>query len=136
MTDHRIVTQEEWLSARKALLAKEKEFNRLRDELSAERRALPWVKLDKAYEFDGPNGMISLADLFDGRSQLLVYHFMFHPDWKAGCKSCSFWADNFTGAIEHLRQRDVSLVFVSRAPRAAFEPYKKRMGWNFDWVSS
>ena len=133
---HPIVSREEWLTARTAFLAKEKEFTRLRDELSRERRALPWVRVDKAYSFDGPRGRLSLADLFAGRSQLVVYHFMFSPDWDAGCKHCSFWADNFNGIDIHLRHRDVGFVAISRAPLAKIEAFKMRMGWSFTWVSS
>jgi predicted dithiol-disulfide oxidoreductase (DUF899 family) len=133
---HKVVSQSEWLTARKALLAKEKEFSHARDKLSEARRALPWVKVDKSYVFDGPNGKQSLADLFDGRGQLIVYHFMLGPGWKDGCPSCSFLADHFDGAAIHLAQRDVTLVVVSRAPLAEIEAYKKRMGWKFKWVSS
>jgi predicted dithiol-disulfide oxidoreductase (DUF899 family) len=133
---HKIVSQDEWLAARKALLAKEKGFTKARDVLSAERRALPWVKIDKNYAFDGPDGNQSLADLFDGRSQLIVYHFMFGPDWQAGCPHCSHWADNFNGIIVHLNQRDVTMVAISRAPLAKLAAYEKRMGWTFKWMSS
>jgi predicted dithiol-disulfide oxidoreductase (DUF899 family) len=133
---HKIVSQNQWLAARKALLAKEKEFTKARDQLSAERRALPWVKIDKSYVFDGPNGKQSLADLFAGRNQLIVYHFMLGPGWKAGCPSCSYLADHFDGANIHLAQRDVTLVVVSRAPLAEIQAYQKRMGWKFKWVSS
>jgi predicted dithiol-disulfide oxidoreductase (DUF899 family) len=136
MQPHKIVSQEEWLVARKAHLAKEKELTRLRDRLSAERRELPWVKVEKAYVFDGPDGQETLADLFGGRSQLLVYHFMFGPDWEQGCPSCSYVADHFDGANLHLPQRDVTLLAVSRAPLAQIEAFKKRMGWRFKWVSS
>ncbi|MBI3705059.1 MAG: DUF899 domain-containing protein [Rhizobiales bacterium] len=131
-----IVSQTEWLAARKALLAQEKEFTKARDRLSEARRALPWVKVDKAYAFDGPKGKETLAELFDGRSQLVVYHFMFGPDWNAGCPHCSHWADNFNGIIVHLNQRDVSMVAISRAPLAKLEAYKRRMGWSFKWLSS
>jgi len=134
--DHPVVSHEEWLSARSALLAKEKDFTRLRDDLSRLRRALPWERVDKPYVFDGPNGKESLAELFEKRSQLVVYHFMFNPDWDEGCKHCSFWADNFNGIGVHLNHRDVTLVAVSRAPLAKIEPFKKRMGWSFKWVSS
>jgi predicted dithiol-disulfide oxidoreductase (DUF899 family) len=130
------VSQDEWLAARKAHLMREKEFTRLRDQLSAERRALPWVKVEKNYVFDGPNGKETLADLFAGRSQLLVYHFMLGPEWEAGCKSCSFLADHIDGSIIHLAHRDVTFVVVSRAPLSKIEAYKKRMGWRFKWVSS
>ena len=133
---HAVVSQGEWLEARKALLAKEKEFTHRRDALSAARRDLPWVKIDKAYVFDGPAGKETLADLFGGKSQLLVYHFMLGPGWVQGCPSCSFLADHFDGANIHLAQRDVNLVAVSRAPLAEIEAYQKRMGWKFKWVSS
>jgi predicted dithiol-disulfide oxidoreductase (DUF899 family) len=133
---HPVVSQNEWLAVRKALLAKEKEFTRARDELSRQRRALPWVKVAKAYVFDGPDGKQSLGELFDGRSQLIVYHFMLGPGWNDGCPSCSFLADHFDGAAIHLGQRDVTLVVVSRAPLAEIEAYQRRMGWQFKWVSS
>ncbi len=136
MSTHKIVSQEEWLEARKAHLAREKEFTRLRDQLSRERRELPWVKVEKDYVFQGPNGAESLGDLFDGRSQLLVQHFMYGPDWDDGCPSCSFWADSYDGFIVHLAQRDVTMVAVSRAPLEVLDAYKKRMGWSFKWVSS
>ena len=133
---HHVVSHEEWLSARRALLAKEKEITRQRDRLSEERRALPWVKIEKSYSFDGPNGRETLVDLFEGRSQLIVYHFMYGPDWSEGCKSCSFWADNFNGAVEHLKARDVTMIAVSRAPYPTLKAFEKRMGWRFKWVSS
>lgn len=133
---HPIVSQDEWLAARKALLQREKEFTHARDALSAARRALPWVKVEKAYVFDGPDGKETLAELFAGRSQLVVYHFMLGPDWDEGCKSCSFWADNYNGIDVHLAHRDVTLIAVSRAPLAKIEAFKKRMGWSFKWVSS
>jgi predicted dithiol-disulfide oxidoreductase (DUF899 family) len=133
---HAIVSQDQWLAARKALLAKEKEFSKARDQLSEARRALPWVKVEKGYAFDGPAGKETLADLFGGKSQLLVYHFMLGPGWVQGCPSCSFLADHFDGAAIHLAQRDVAFVAVSRAPLAEIEAYKKRMGWKFKWVSS
>ena len=136
MARHKIVSRKDWLAARKALLTKEKKFTRLRDQLSKERRQLPWVKVDKDYVFDGPEGKETLLELFDGRSQLIVYHFMFGPDWDAGCKHCSFWADNFDRIIVHLNHRDVTMVAASRAPCGKLEKYKKRMGWNFKWVSS
>ncbi|HUN49852.1 MAG TPA: thioredoxin family protein [Candidatus Sulfotelmatobacter sp.] len=136
MEEHQVVSAGEWLEARKALLAREKEFTRLRDELSRARRALPWVRVEKEYVFAGPHGSLTLADLFAGRRQLIVYHFMFGPDWEAGCKSCSFWADNYNGITVHLRQRDANLVVVSRAPVARLEAFRKRMGWSFPWVSS
>ena len=134
--EHRVVSQEDWLAARKRLLTKEKEFTRLRDRLSAERRELPWVRVDKDYVFDGPDGKETLADLFDGRSQLLIYHFMFGPGWEQGCPSCSFVSDHIDGANWHLPQRDVTLLAVSRAPLAEIEAFKRRMGWRFKWVSS
>jgi len=133
---HTVVSQDEWLEARKALLAKEKEFSKARDALSATRRALPWVKIEKNYVFEGPAGKETLADLFGGKSQLLVYHFMLGPGWKDGCPSCSFLADHFDGANIHLAQRDVAFVVVSRAPLAEIDAYKKRMGWRFKWMSS
>src|SRR5215470_4255940 len=136
MESHRVVARDEWTEARKQLLAKEKEFTRLRDQLSQERRDLPWERVEKSYVFDGPDGKQSLADLFEGRSQLIVYHFMFGPDWEAGCKSCSFWADNFNDIIVHLNQRDVTMIAVSRAPLQRIESFRKRMGWRFKWVSS
>jgi predicted dithiol-disulfide oxidoreductase (DUF899 family) len=134
--DHRIVSHDEWIAARRDFLAKEKEFTRLRDELSRQRRELPWERVDKTYVFDGPNGKESLADLFAGKSQLIVYHFMFGPDWEAGCKSCSFWAENFERLPIHLKHRDTTLIAISRAPLAKLEAYRKRMGWTFKWVSS
>ncbi|MEP7031291.1 MAG: thioredoxin family protein [Pseudolabrys sp.] len=133
---HVIVSQDQWLAARKALLAKEKEFSKARDALSAHRRALPWVKVEKNYVFDGPDGKETLGDLFAGKSQLLIYHFMLGPGWKEGCPSCSYLADHFDGANIHLAQRDVSLVVVSRAPLAEIQAYQKRMGWKFKWLSS
>jgi len=133
---HKIVSQDEWLAARKALLAKEKDFSKARDALAAQRRDLPWVKVEKTYTFEGPQGKETLADLFDGRGQLIVYHFMLGPGWKAGCPSCSYLADHFDGAVVHLAQRDVTLVVVSRAPCAEIAAYQKRMGWKFKWVSS
>ncbi|HEX3499723.1 MAG TPA: DUF899 domain-containing protein [Stellaceae bacterium] len=136
MTDHQVVTSEEWLAARRQLLAKEKEFTRLRDQLSRARRDLPWEKVAKNYVFDGPAGPETLAQLFDGRSQLVVYHFMFGPDWDSGCKSCSFWADNFERNVVHLAARDVTLVAVSRAPFTKLDAFRKRLGWTFKWVSS
>ncbi len=133
---HRIVSQSEWLAARKNLLAKEKEFTRKRDELSQQRRDLPWERVDKEYIFDGPNGKETLSDLFAGRSQLVVYHFMFDPRWNEGCKHCSFWADNFNGLGVHLNHRDVTMIAVSRAPLKKLQVFKKRMKWDFKWVSS
>jgi predicted dithiol-disulfide oxidoreductase (DUF899 family) len=135
-TSHEVVSREQWTEARKALLSKEKEFTRQRDDLSRRRRELPWVKVEKNYLFDGPKGKESLAGLFDGRSQLIVYHFMLGPGWEEGCKSCSFLADHIDGSIVHLAHRDVTLVVVSRAPLPEIEAFKKRMGWRFKWVSS
>ena len=134
--DHRIVSRNEWIESRRAFLAKEKEFTRLRDELSRERRSLPWEQVDKAYLFDGPDGRESLADLFAGKSQLIVYHFMFAPGWEEGCKSCSFWADNFDRLPVHLKHRDTTMIAISRAPLAKLDAYRRRMGWSFKWVSS
>lgn len=134
--DREIVSKAEWLVARKDLLTREKELTRQRDALAAARRALPMVKIDKNYVFDGPNGKKTLAELFDGRSQLIVYHFMLGPGWGEGCKSCSFLADHFDGANIHLRQRDVTLVAISRAPYAEIAAYQTRMGWKFKWFSS
>jgi predicted dithiol-disulfide oxidoreductase (DUF899 family) len=136
MANHDVVSHEAWLAARKALLQEEKEFTRLRDRLSQRRRDLPWVRVDKRYVFEGPDGKESLAELFDGRSQLVVYHFMFGPDWEAPCKSCSFWADNLERNVVHLAHRDVTLIAVSRAPLQRLEAFKRRMGWTFKWVSS
>jgi predicted dithiol-disulfide oxidoreductase (DUF899 family) len=132
----RIVPPAEWLAARKELLKKEKEFSRLRDELSRQRRELPWEKIEKQYVFDGPNGKETLADLFGGKSQLIIYHFMFGPDWKEGCPSCSLLADHFDGSLPHLAARDVRFAVVSRAPLSQIEAFKRRMGWRFKWVSS
>lgn len=136
MMHHRIVTREEWLAARKEHLAKEKELTRLRDQLSAERRELPWVKIDKPYLFDGPNGKETLADLFDRRSQLIIKHFMLGPGWKEGCVGCSFEVDHIEGALVHLEHHDVTYVVVSRAPLPEIKVFKRRMGWRFKWVSS
>ncbi len=133
---HRVVSHKAWIEARRKFLAKEKKFTRLRDELSRQRRALPWETVDKQYVFDGPKGRETLPELFDGRSQLIVYHFMFAPEWDEGCKHCSFWADNFNGLGIHLNHRDVSFVAISRAPLAKLEAFRKRMGWSFRWVSS
>ena len=131
-----IVSQNEWLKARTALLLEEKEFTRLRDQLSQKRRQLPWVMVDKNYSFEGMNGTETLSDLFDGRSQLIVYHFMYGPDWEDACPSCSFWADNFNGIDIHLKHRDTSLVAISRASLDQLQAYSKRMGWDFKWLSS
>jgi predicted dithiol-disulfide oxidoreductase (DUF899 family) len=132
----KVVSRDEWLIARKDLLTREKELTRLRDEVSRHRRALPWVKIDKEYGFDGPDGKETLADLFAGRSQLIVYHFMLGPGWEEGCKSCSFLADHFDGANWHLPHRDVTFVVISRAPLAEIQSYQKRMSWRFKWLSS
>lgn len=136
MDQHRVVSHDQWIAARREFLAKEKHFTKLRDELSRERRELPWERVGKNYVFDGPSGKESLGDLFAGKSQLIVYHFMFDPGWDAGCKSCSFWADNFDRLPVHLKHRDISLVAISRAPLAKLEAYRKRLGWSFKWVSS
>jgi predicted dithiol-disulfide oxidoreductase (DUF899 family) len=136
MTNHTIATHEQWLAARLELLAAEKEFTRQRDALTRRRMAMPWERVEKSYSFEGASGARSLADLFDGRSQLIVYHFMFAPDWDEACKSCSFWADNFNGIPVHLGHRDVTFTAVSLAPLAKIEAYKKRMSWSFPWVSS
>lgn len=136
MGEPQIVSHEEWLAARRKLLEEEKAFTRQRDALSARRREMPWERIEKDYRFQGSKGEASLADLFDGRSQLVIYHFMLGPDWENGCKSCSFWADNFNGVDIHLAHRDVTLAAVSRAPLAKIEAFKKRMGWGFAWYSS
>jgi predicted dithiol-disulfide oxidoreductase (DUF899 family) len=136
MEQHKIVSREEWISSRRELLREEKEFTRLRDRLSQKRRELPWERVDKPYVFEGPNGRETLPQLFGGRSQLVVYHFMFGPDWENPCKSCSFWADSFERSIVHLEHRDVTMVAVSRAPLPRLEAFKRRMGWTFKWVSS
>jgi len=133
---HPVVSREEWIAARKAHLAREKEYTRARERLAEERRALPWVKVDKDYLFDGPDGRVSLADLFRGRSQLVVQHVMFAPDWNDACKSCSFWADGFERMVPHLAARDTTMIAISLAPLAKLEAFKQRMGWTFDWVSS
>jgi len=132
----RVVSRAEWLAARKALLVKEKEATRARDALSAERRRLPMVRIEKEYVFEGPNGRRTLGDLFEGRRQLLVYHFMFDPAWDEGCPSCSFVADHFAGSLVHLAARDTSFAVISRAPLAKIDRFKKRMGWDFPWLSS
>ena len=136
MTDHPVVSDAEWLEARRALLDKEKEFTRLRDELSSRRRDLPWRRVETDYVFNGGDGPVSLSELFGPHSQLMIYHFMFGPDWDAGCPSCSFWADNFDGIVQHLAHRDVAFAAVSRAPLARLREYRERMGWRFRWVSS
>ncbi|MFZ0236544.1 MAG: thioredoxin family protein [Xanthobacteraceae bacterium] len=136
MEPHKAVSHDEWIAARKAYLAEEKAFSRARDTLSRKRRELPWEKVDKNYVFDTPAGKQSLADLFGGKSQLIIYHFMLGPGWEAGCPSCSYLADHFDGPAIHLAQRDVSFVVVSRAPLSEIEAFKRRMGWRFKWVSS
>jgi predicted dithiol-disulfide oxidoreductase (DUF899 family) len=136
MQPHDFVSHDEWIAARKAYLAEEKAFSRARDALAKKRRELPWEKVEKKYVFDAPNGKQTLTDLFGGKSQLIVYHFMLGPDWEAGCPSCSFLADHFDGSVIHLAQRDVSFVVVSRAPLAQIKKFKSRMGWRFPWVSS
>jgi predicted dithiol-disulfide oxidoreductase (DUF899 family) len=133
---HIVIPHEEWLGARTALLAAEKDFTRRRDDLSRLRRELPWEKVDTEYVFDAPSGEVTLPDLFGSRSQLIVYHFMFSPEWDEGCPSCSFWADNYDGIVPHLQNRDVSLVAISRAPLEKLEAYQRRMGWSFKWLSS
>jgi len=132
----KVVSPAEWLAARKELLAKEKEFTRLRDELSRQRREMPWEKVEKPYVFEGANGKETLAELFDGRSQLIVYHFMMGPGWKEGCPSCSYLSDSFDGATIHLAHRDTSFAVISRAMLAEIQAFQKRMGWKFKWVSS
>jgi predicted dithiol-disulfide oxidoreductase (DUF899 family) len=134
--EHKVVSPKEWLKARKQLLVKEKKFSRARDEIAKQRRALPWVKIEKDYVFQGPNGKETLAELFDGKSQLLVYHFMFGPGWGDGCPHCSFWADHYDSVDAHIGQRDTTFLVISRAPLKEIAPFKKRMGWKFKWVSS
>ncbi|MBS1839884.1 MAG: thioredoxin family protein [Acidobacteria bacterium] len=132
----KVVSHNEWLAARTAFLKKEKEFTRLRDEMSRQRRELPWEKVDKNYVFDGSNGKVKLADLFENRSQLIVYHFMLGPNWVEGCPSCSFLGDHFDGAIPHLNARDVTFAVISRAPLSQIQAFQKRMGWKFNWFSA
>lgn len=134
--NHKIASRSEWLQARKALLAAEKAFTHQRDELSRQRRELPWVKVEKNYIFEGPNGPRTLSDLFGNSSQLIVYHFMFGPEWNEGCPSCSLLADHFDGALPHLANRDVTLVAVSHAPMPKIQAFQERMGWRFPWVSA
>jgi len=136
MPDRPAVSPEDWRNARMELLAREKELTRLRDDVARQRREMPWLKVTKAYAFEGPDGPCALPDLFAGRSQLIVYHFMFGPDWKEGCPSCSFWADNFERIPVHLAHRDAALVAVSRAPYEKLAAYRRRMGWTFAWYSS
>ena len=131
-----VVSREKWVDARRKLLREEKEYTHMRDRIAAHRRELPWVKVDKAYSFDSPRGPVSLSDLFNGRSQLAIYHFMLGPEWGEGCPSCSFIADHLEPTVVHLQARDVTLAVVSRAPIAEITPFKKRMGWSFNWVSS
>lgn len=133
---HKVVSEKEWIEARKLLLKKEKEFTVMRDELNSLRQELPWKEVTKQYLFEGPNGKQTLAELFDGRSQLIVYHFMFDPSWDQGCPHCSFWADNFNQIIVHLNQRDVTMIAVSRASYSKLVSYEGQMGWDFKWVSS
>ncbi|WP_425615394.1 DUF899 domain-containing protein [Anatilimnocola sp. NA78] len=134
--NQKVVTRQQWLEDRKRLLHEEKELTRRKDELARHRRELPWVKVDEKYVFDGADGPVTLAELFDGRSQLLIYHFMFAPEWSQGCKSCSLVADHFDPAIVHLQQRDISMAVVSRAPVDKLQAFRDRMGWGFRWVSS
>jgi predicted dithiol-disulfide oxidoreductase (DUF899 family) len=136
MEDHSIVSREEWIEARKSLLAEEKAFTEARDALSEKRRALPWVRIAKPYRFESPDGPLTLGDLFGPRRQLIVQHFMFGPEWEKPCKSCSFWADGYNGIVAHLAERDTAFVAVSRAPVEKLEAWKRRMGWTFPWVSS
>ena len=136
MSAHRVVSHDEWVEARQRFLVREKAFTRERDALSRERRELPWEKVGKKYVFDGPVGKESLADLFAGKGQLIVYHFMFGVDWPEGCPACSFWADNFNGIVAHLRQRDTTMIAISRAALPKLEAFKNRMAWTFKWVSS
>ena len=135
-SQHKVVSEEKWLAARKELLAAEKEFTRQRDAISAKRRELPWVKVEKKYVFDGPSGKISLAEMFRDRSQLVIYHFMFGPGWEQGCPSCSYLGDHFDGSLVHLNARDIAFSAVSRAPMPQIAAFKQRMGWRFPWVSS
>jgi predicted dithiol-disulfide oxidoreductase (DUF899 family) len=136
MTGHEIVAEQDWLAARRKLLAREKELTELQEKVAAERRALPWVKVEKTYTFETPDGRKTLSDLFDGRSQLVVYHFMYGPQMKTGCVGCSFLADHIDGANQHLKHHDVTWIAVSRGPLETLLAYKKRMGWKFPWVSS
>jgi len=136
IVNHAVVSKERWLAERKALLAHEKELTQLRDRVASERRALPWLRIDKIYTFDAPEGTRTLADLFEGRRQLLVQHFMFGPGWEQGCPSCSFMADHSDGMTVHLAHRDTTLVAVSRAPLGDIQRFRQRMGWQFRWVSS
>jgi predicted dithiol-disulfide oxidoreductase (DUF899 family) len=136
MATHKVVSQAKWLAARKKLLLKEKKFTHQREQLAEARRNLPWTRVEKEYVFDGPGGKQTLAQLFGKKSQLIVYHFMFAPEWKEGCPHCSFWADHYDGMLPHLAARDASFVVVSRAPLDRIKRFQKRMGWKFKWVSS
>ncbi len=136
LSDHKVVSQEEWIRASSEFLAKEKEFTKLRDDLSRQRRELPWVRVENDYSFEGSEGRVSLSELFGDRSQLIVYHFMFGPGWTDGCTGCSFVSDHFDGMLQHLKAKNVAFVAVSRAPFAEFQGFKDRMGWNFPWISS
>ena len=136
MQPHGVVSRQQWIEARKALMAREKELTRAREAVSEERRNLPWVKVEKNYVFDGPSGKVTLGDLFKGRPQLVVQHVMFKPEWEVACKSCSFWADGFERMVPHLAARDTAMVAVSLAPVEKLEAFKQRMGWTFDWFSS
>jgi predicted dithiol-disulfide oxidoreductase (DUF899 family) len=133
---HQVVSHDDWITARRALLQKEKNFTRLRDELNEQRRGLPWEPVTKPYTFEGSNGKQSLSDLFDGRGQLIVWHFMFGPQWEQGCSHCSFWADGWNGVVEHLKHRDTAMIAISQAPLSKIEPFRRRMGWSFNWLSS
>jgi predicted dithiol-disulfide oxidoreductase (DUF899 family) len=134
--NRKVVSHKQWLAARKKLLVKEKKFSKLRDEMNRQRRKLPWVKIEKDYIFDGPEGRVTLGDLFCGKSQLIIYHFMFGPGWEEGCPHCSFWADHYDSVNFHIGQRDTAFAVISRAPWKEIEPFKKRMGWKFKWLSS
>ena len=134
--EHKVVAEKQWLAARKKLLIEEKKFTKLRDKLNQKRRNLPWVKVEKEYVFEGPDGKETFSDLFNGKSQLITYHFMFGPDWGEGCAHCSFWADHYDGTLVHLAHRDTTLILVSHAPLDEIEPFRKRMGWRVKWVSS
>lgn len=134
--EHKVVSEKQWLAARKKLLVEEKKFSKLRDKLNQKRRDLPWVKVEKEYVFESPDGKETLSELFNGKSQLIIYHFMFGPGWGEGCPHCSFWADHYDGTLAHLPHRDTTLILVSRAPYTEIEPFKKRMDWRIKWVSS
>ncbi len=136
MENRKVVSQKEWLVAREKFLIEEKKFSKLRDKLNLQRRKLPWIKIEKEYVFDGPTGKLTLSGLFGGKSQLIIYHFMFGPGWRDGCEHCSFWADHFDSVNLHIKQRDTVFAVVSRAPWKEIKPFKKRMGWQFKWLSS